>query len=99
MGLAKTASIAAGISDTLPSHTPAAVQSSTILVSRTMGSTASTTAVGNPVWGTMLSGVVSEEKLLALPSLPKRMQRLSNTHRPSTSVDRGVPVATCRVTR
>ena len=72
-------------------------------VSSTMGSTASTTATGRFVRtrpGTSnSSNTVSEEKILALPSLPNRMQRLSNTHSPSASVYRGVPVHTCSVTR
>ena len=78
------------------------LQPSSTRVSSTMGSTASTTAVGRLVRirpGISSSSMtVSEEKILALPSLPNRMQRLSNTHRPSAPAHRGVPVPTCNVT-
>ena len=67
-------------------------QHSTSLASSTMGSTASTTATGillcSRSWRSMPSTRTLEEKILALPSLPKRMMRLSKTHRPSTSTGR-----------
>ena len=66
---------------------------STIRASRTMGSTASTTASGRLDRRSMgISGSPErnlEEKILALPSLPNRMARLSKTHRPSTVTGAG----------
>ena len=68
-------------------------QQSTSLASRTMGSTASTTAMGRLLRSIICRSRASmrtwEEKILALPSLPKRMTRLSKTHRPSISTGRG----------
>ena len=64
-----------------------------IRASRTMGSTASTTAMGTlerrASWASGSPARSSEEKILALPSLPKRMARLSKTHRPSTVTGAG----------
>ena len=92
-----------GISARQPRSTAAGAGTSATRVSSTMGSTASTTAMGRLVRmrpGTSSSSnTVSEENILAFPSLPNRIARLSNTHRPSTSVYRGVPVHTCSVTR
>ena len=60
---------------------------------RTIGSTASTTASGRLDRRSMgISGSPErnlEEKILALPSLPNRMARLSKTHRPSTVTGTG----------
>ena len=47
-----------------------------------MGSTDSTTAMGEPAPAD--TPVVAEEKLLTLPSLPKSITRLSNTESPVT---------------
>ena len=58
-----------------------------------MGSTASTTAMGLLarciIWGSGPPAAIWEEKILALPSLPNRMARLSKTHRPSTVTGAG----------
>ena len=68
-------------------------QHSTSLASSTMGSTASTTATGRLLCSSICRSRPSarywEEKIFAPPSLPKRITRLSKTHRPSTSTGRG----------
>ena len=67
---------------------------SSSFIPRIRGSTASTTATGAVVLGRRwLSGPhpAWEEKILAFPSLPNRMTRLSNTASPVTSTGRTVP--------
>ena len=41
------------------------------------------------IWGSGPPAAIWEEKILALPSLPNRMARLSKTHRPSTVTGTG----------
>ena len=68
-----------------------------------MGSTASTTAMGVLdrciIWGSGSPARISEEKILAFPSLPNRMARLSNTARPHTSMGRAAPMNASAVIR
>ena len=56
--------------------------------SSTMGSTASTTAMGVLdrciIWGSGSPARISEEKILAFPSLPNRMTFLLKTDTPLT---------------
>lgn len=63
----------------------------------------STTAVGMLVvrraWSSGPSKTASEEKILAEPSPPKRMTRLSKMHRPVTSTGRAAPTKASAVTR
>ena len=76
---------------------------STSFMLSTIGSTASTTAVGRLVrpgcWSSSPSGRRPEENTLAAPSLPNRITRLSNTHRPHTSTGRAAPTKASAVTR
>ncbi len=89
-----TGSRTAGTSHRSQSQSRLQQQLSTMRASSTMGSTASTTAMGvvGPAASSGISGSparISEEKILALPSLPNRMARLSKTHRPSTVTGAG----------
>ena len=78
-------------------------QTATSFILSTMGSTASTTAVGRLVLPMFCSSIpsnaTSEENTLAVPSLPKRITRLSKTHRPQTSTGRAAPMNASAVTR
>ena len=71
---------------------------------RMMGSTASTTAAGMLLrMGQMAPSELLagdwDEKTLAVPSLPKRMARLSKTARPLISAGRGPPTMAAAVMR
>ena len=70
---------------------------------RTMGSTASTTAIGRLLrFIICTSGSptrILEEKILALPSLPKRSTRLSKTASPLISAGREPPTKASAVMR
>ena len=74
---------------------------STSFMLSTMGSTASTTAVGRLARSADSSSPpcrASEVNTLALPSLPNRITRLSNTHKPQTSTGRAAPTKASAVT-
>ena len=76
---------------------------STSFILRMMGSTDSTTAVGllrpGRAWRSSAPLAAWEENTFALPSLPNRMTRLSNTARPVTSTGRAAPTKASAVMR
>ena len=93
----------AGTSASLPQEHTGGSQGSDSRMDRMMGSTEFTTAMGRLVLIRFCSSRSStrllEENTFALPSLPNRMARLSNTASPQMDTGRAAPTKASAVTR